>query len=82
MPATRSHVAVRTEHGIDGLILAPIDRRPWSAVRALRAGMAELRRGGREPRTAFVLAISRAGRIVPGRSSAAAVFVLAYRVTP
>jgi hypothetical protein len=82
MPASRAHVAVRTEQGIDGLILAPIDRGPWSALRALREGMAHLRRGGRDPRTAFVLAISRTGRIVPGRSSNAAVFVLAYRVTP
>jgi len=42
--------------------------------------MAERRRGGREPKTAFVVAVSRSGRIVPGRSSEAALFVLAYRV--
>jgi hypothetical protein len=80
MPA--SHVAVRTEHGIDGLILAPSTGNRGQPFGPLRAGMAELRRGGREPRTAFVLVISGAGRIVPGRSSEAAVFVLAYRVTP
>jgi hypothetical protein len=80
MPATRAHVAVRTEHGIDGLILAPTERGPWSALRALREGMAELRRNGRDPRTAFVLAISRAGRFVRGREARVVLFVLGYRI--
>jgi hypothetical protein len=80
MPASRAHVAVRTERGIDGLILAPIERGPWSALRALREGMAELRRGGREPRTAFVLAISKEGRIVLGREARVDLFVMGYRI--
>lgn len=81
MPANPSaYFAIQTERDIDGVLLAPVDRRPWSALQELRAGMAELRQAGFEPRLAFVLALSRRGRIVPGRSGEAEVFVLAYRL--
>jgi hypothetical protein len=78
MPAPSS--AVITDRSVDGLIVAPIRRGPWAALRSLRAAMAELRRRHQSPRVSWVLAIDDRGRIVPGRAADAAVFVLAYRL--
>jgi hypothetical protein len=84
MPATRSPArsALFTERQVDGLVLAPIERGPWTALRALRAAMLQLRRLGLGARLVSVVAIGGDGRIVPPGSTEAAVFALAYRFEP
>jgi hypothetical protein len=63
----------------DGLMLAPVGRRgPWGALRSLRAGMRDLRRQGTSAHVSFVVVLSREGRLVSPRDTAAAVFVLGY----
>jgi hypothetical protein len=84
MPATRSPArsALFTEWQVDGLVLAPIGRGPWTALRALREAMLELRRLGLGARLVSVVAIGGDGRIVASSSTEAAVFALAYRFEP
>lgn len=65
----------------DGLLLVPIGRRGvWGALRSVRQTMASLRENGSSPRTAFVVAMSPDGRIVPGRAREASVFMVGYRL--
>jgi hypothetical protein len=80
-PTSTSFGTLLTEREVDGLVVAPIERSPWGALRALRTAMGDLHREGLRPRLSWVLALSREGRIVPGRAPDAALFVLAYRVT-
>jgi hypothetical protein len=83
MPADRPSTSLGTlltEREVDGLMVAPVDGSPWGALRALRTAMEELHREGLHPRLSWVLALSREGRIVPGRARDAALFVLAYRL--
>jgi hypothetical protein len=64
----------------DGLLMASLERRGrWSALRDLRAGMAELRQAGEDPSLSFVMAVSRDGRLVGGRDPDVALFILGYR---
>ncbi len=64
----------------DGLLVAALGHRGrWSALRDLRAGMAELRQAGRDPSLSFVMALSGDGRVVAGRDPDVALFVLGYR---
>ncbi|MGH2722898.1 MAG: hypothetical protein ACRDI0_01315 [Actinomycetota bacterium] len=80
MPASRSASTMARGQVADGLLVAPIGPRGrWAALRSLRAGMAALRDGGGRPALHFVLALSEDGRVVPGRSPDASLFVLAYR---
>lgn len=80
MPVNRTPAPPVTEI-VDGLVMAPIGRRGlWEALRALRAAMHDLREAGREPVMDFVIALSRDGRLVSGRSPDAALFLLGYRV--
>lgn len=80
MPANRTPAPPVTDV-VDGLVTAPIGRRGrWEALRALRAAMHELRQAGRDPVIGFVMALSRDGRLVSGRSPDAALFLLGYRV--
>lgn len=66
---------------VDGLVTAPIGRRGrWHALRSLRAAMHDLRQAGRDPVMHFVMAVSRDGRVVSGRSPDAALFLLGYRI--
>lgn len=84
MPATRSPARspLLTERQVDGLMLAPIERSPWAALRALRDAMLELRRLGLGARVVSVMAIGGDGRIVAARSAEAIVFALAYCFEP
>jgi hypothetical protein len=79
-PVRASSISLLSDREVDGLVLAPIGRSPWRALRALRRAMAELQRANLEPRLTWVLAISHQGRIVPGRAPDAAVFVMGYRL--
>lgn len=82
MPANRSlaqAAIVLARPQVDGVILAPIEDGPWPALEALRGAMVGLRHLGLGASVAYVLAVSRDGRIVPGRSPEAALFALAYR---
>ena len=66
----------------DGVLLVPIGPRGiWSALRSVHRTMASLRDNGTTPKTAFVVAMSSDGRIVPGRGGEASVFVVGYRLT-
>jgi hypothetical protein len=66
----------------DGLLLVPIGARgAWGALRSVHQAMASLRQNGSSPRTAFVVAMSPEGRIVPGRDREASVFVVGYRLS-
>jgi hypothetical protein len=78
LPAHSSDVV--TPRAVDGLVVAPIARSPWVALRELRGAMADLQRRGLEPRVSWVLALDRLGRIVPGRAPGAAMFLLGYRL--
>jgi hypothetical protein len=83
MPANRPTTPAPTliAGHVDGIILAPIERAsPWAALGDLRSAMTELRDRGLAPRVAYVFAVGRDGRIVPGRHRAAAIFVLGYRL--
>jgi hypothetical protein len=84
MPAMRSpaRLALFTERHVDGLVLAPIERSPWAALRALREAMLELRRLGLGARVVSVVAIGGDGRVVASNSTDAAVFALVYRFEP
>jgi hypothetical protein len=85
MPADLARVSsagLLTDREVDGLVLAPIAGSPWRALRALRRAMADLQRTGLQARLTWVVAISDQGRIVPGRTPDAAVFVMGYRLTP
>jgi hypothetical protein len=66
----------------DGVLLVPIGPRGnWpAALRSAHRPMASLRDSGAMPRTAFVVAMSSEGRIVPGRNGEASVFVVGYRL--
>jgi hypothetical protein len=66
----------------DGVLLVPIGPRgTWTALRSAHRAMASLGDRGATPRTAFVVAMSSQGRIVPGRSGKASVFLVGYRLT-
>jgi hypothetical protein len=66
----------------DGVLLVPIGQRGvWGALRSVHQTMASLRENGSSPRTAFVVAMSADGRIVPGRAREASVFVVGYRLS-
>ena len=66
---------------VDGILLAPIgERGVWGALRSVHQAMASLRENGSSPRTAFVVAMSSDGQIVPGRAADASVFVVGYRL--
>lgn len=66
---------------IDGVLLAPIRGHGiWGALRSVRRAMSSLRENGSVPRTAFVVAMSPDGQIVPGRTDDASVFVVGYRL--
>jgi hypothetical protein len=83
MPADRTSTSLGTlltQREVDGLVVAPVDRSPWRALRALRAAMGHLHQEGLHPRLSWVLALSREGRIVPGRAPDAALFVMGYRL--
>jgi hypothetical protein len=83
MPAPQEPQATVIEVGtsVDGVLLAPIPSRgPWSAMRAMRSAMAQMRQRGLAPRLAFVYALTRGGRIVAGRNPDATLFVLGYRL--
>lgn len=84
MPANRNiaQIAEAPTLVADGLLLAPITTGPWAALRALRAAMSRLRQGGLSPQVSYVFALSRGGRIVPGRGAEAVLFVMAYRLLP
>ncbi|HEX2025071.1 MAG TPA: hypothetical protein VHH92_01615 [Actinomycetota bacterium] len=81
MPANGSSArdAVLAKPPVDGVILAPIERGPWTAVQALRDAMVELRRLGLGAQVAYVLAVGRDGSVVSGGDPSAALFALAYR---
>jgi hypothetical protein len=81
MPANGSFApdAVLADPRVDGLIVAPIEGGPWTAVQALRDAMVELRRLGLGAQVAYVLAVGRDGRVVSGGDPSAALFALAYR---
>jgi hypothetical protein len=65
----------------DGVLLVPIgERGVWGALRTVHQTMASLRENGSTPRTAFVVAMSPDGRIVPGRAADASVFMVGYRL--
>ncbi len=75
-----NHKSAPAATTVDGLLLAPIGRRGrWAALRTLRAGMAELREAGLRPVLYFVMALAEDGRVVPGRSPDATLFLLGYR---
>lgn len=80
-PSPSVAAATTIDRSVDGLILAPIERSPWAALRELRRAMRELQRIGQDPRLAYVLALSPGGKIVPGRAPEAVLFVLAYRLS-
>jgi hypothetical protein len=84
MPANHAPATLRSalvSQSVDGILAAPVELPSrWTALRHLRAGMTELRRLGHAPRVAFVYAISRDGRIVPGRDGDAVLLVLGYRL--
>jgi hypothetical protein len=84
MPAMRSpaRLALFTERQVDGLVLAPIERSPWAALRALREAMLELRRLGIGAQVVSVVAIGGDGRVVASSSTEAALFALVYRFEP
>ena len=80
MPASPPDVEVLSAR-TDGLLLVPIGPRGiWTALRSAHRALASLRDSGATPRTAFVVAMSSEGRIVPGRSGKASVFVVGYRL--
>jgi hypothetical protein len=81
MPANGSSPrdAVLATPGVDGVILAPTEGGPWTALEALRGAMVELRRLGLGARVAYVLAVGRDGSVVSGRDPTAALLALAYR---
>ncbi len=81
-PSPASSSTLLTDRTVDGLILAPIDGSAWNALRALRSAMAGLHRSGRRARLSWILAVSRDGRIVPGRDIHAVLFVMGYRLRP
>jgi hypothetical protein len=68
--------AVQTE---EGLLLSPIGPRGrWAALRDLRSAMHRLRQAGGDPVLHYVVALSKDGRIVSGRSPEVALFALGY----
>jgi hypothetical protein len=79
-PTPQSNPIVLADRAVDGLILAPIDGSAWGALRSLRSAMAGLQRSGRRARLSWVLAVSREGRIVPGRDINAVLLVMGYRL--
>jgi hypothetical protein len=84
MPARNARIKAPVEvlaARIDGVLLAPIGGQGvWGALRSVRRAMSSLRENGSVPRTAFVVAMSPDGRIVPGRTDDASVFVVGYRL--
>jgi hypothetical protein len=82
MPANDTSTVEVLSTRTDGLLLVPIGPRGiWGALRSVHRTMASLRDTGSSPRTAFVVAMSPDGRIVPGRAHEASVFVVGYRLT-
>jgi hypothetical protein len=81
MPASGSSAydVVLADPRVDGVILAPIEGGPWTAVQALRDAMVRLRELGLGARVAYVLALGRDGSLVSGGDPSAALFALAYR---
>jgi hypothetical protein len=82
MPARRTSPPVEVLSApTDGVLLVPIGQRGvWGALRSVHQAMASLRENGSTPRTAFVVAMSPEGQIVPGRGADASVFVVGYRL--
>lgn len=79
MPAPKQAPTAVPTKLAEGVLVAPIGPRGrWAALRALRAGMSELRNTGSRPVLRFVLALAEDGRVVSGRSPEAVLFVLAY----
>jgi hypothetical protein len=79
-PSSPPDVEVLSAH-TDGILLVPIGPSGiWSALSSVHRTMASLRDNGTTPKTAFVVAMSSDGRIVPGRSGEASVFVVGYRL--
>jgi hypothetical protein len=77
MPATANPI---TTGPADGFLLAPIGPRGrWAALTALRDGMNDLRQAGMAPHLSFIVALTRDGRVVGGRDTTAALYILGYR---
>lgn len=82
MPARNTPSVEVLSARTDGVLLVPIGPRGvWGALRSVHRAMASLRDNGSSPKTAFVVAMSPDGRIVPGRDQEASVFVVGYRLT-
>ena len=66
----------RTDAGFaDGILVAPLDGDPWSALKALRRGM----RAAGAPDLAFLFTLDDQGRVVSSLDPHAAVLLLGFR---
>lgn len=84
MPADRTlaEPQLGSTSAASGLVSVPVGPTgKWGALRDLRSAMAEIRRTAGDPSLTFIVALARDGRVVSGRDSDAALFVLGYEVT-